>query len=87
MKFTKILALCLVALMMLAAFAACNDGNSGDETTEGTTQGTTEGTTADTTEETTEGTTDPEQPEITTITIAEARLPCKLQYFIIVLPF
>lgn len=84
MKFTKILALCLVALMMLAAFAACNDGNSGDETTEGTTQGTTEGTTEDTTEETTEdtteetteGTTDPEQPEITTITIAEALELC-----------
>ena len=72
MKFTKILALCLVALMMLAAFAACNDGNSGDETTEGTTQGATEGTT----EETTEGTTDPEQPEITTITIAEALELC-----------
>lgn len=85
MKFTRILALFLVAMMMLVAFAACNDGNSGDSTNDDTTDSTSESTTPEDTtpedttpedttpEDTTEGTTD---PEITTITIAEALELC-----------
>ena len=45
MKFSKILAVCLVALMTLAIFAACETGNEGDQSTEQTTQAPTENTT------------------------------------------
>ena len=45
MKFSKILAVCLVALMTLAIFAACETGNEGEQSTEQTTQAPTENTT------------------------------------------
>ena len=86
MKFTRILALALIALMMLSLFAACDKGNKNEPTTEAQTQAPTESTTPETTEE---GTTEPEgdsapesdtvapeQPAIQTITIAEALELC-----------
>ena len=86
MKFTRILALALIALMMLSLFAACDKGNKNEQTTEAQTQAPTESTTPETTEEgTTEPESDtapesdtvaPEQPAIQTITIAEALELC-----------
>ena len=91
MKFTKILALALVALMMFSVLAAC-DGNEPEETTPADTQAPTENTTEDvtTTPETTEpgedttepetsteeNTTEPDEPEIQVITIAQALELC-----------
>ena len=67
MKFTKILALALVALMMFSVLAAC-DGNEPEETTPADTQAPTENTTEDvtTTPETTEPGEDTTEPETST---------------------
>ena len=67
MKFTKILALALVALMMFSVLAAC-DGNKTEETTPADTQAPTENTTEDvtTTPETTEPGEDTTEPETST---------------------
>ena len=65
MKFTKILALALVALMMLSIFAACDNGKQNEQTTDAGTQAPTEGTTEEVTTE--PETTEPEttEPETT----------------------
>ena len=65
MKFTKILALALIALMMLSIFAACDNGKQNEQTTDAGTQAPTEGTTEEVTTE--EVTTEPEttEPETT----------------------
>ena len=99
MRFTKFLALALVALMMLSVLAACNDGTEETTTDAGTnapTEDTTEQPTEDTTDADTEDNTDgstaadtdapgedsseetsaPDEPAITTITIAEALELC-----------
>ena len=67
MKFTKILALALVALMIFSVLAAC-DGNEPEETTPADTQAPTENTTEDvtTTPETTEPGEDTTEPETST---------------------
>ena len=62
MKFSKILALCLIALLTIAAFVACDNGDKNEQTTDQSTEAPTENTTdstdAPTTEEpTTEDTT------------------------------
>ncbi len=72
MKFSKILALCLIALLTIAAFVACDNGDKNEQTTEQNTQAPTENTTdstdTPTTEEpTTEPTTDaPTTEDVTT---------------------
>lgn len=84
MKFTKFLALALALLMTLCVLAACNNGTDNPEqTTDEQTEAPTDDTTApDSTEDTTDDgssegdTTVPEQPAITTITIAEALELC-----------
>ena len=81
MKFTKLLAMLLAGVMMLSILAACDNGNKDPEqTTQDTTESTTEDSTTDTTEDTTEDTSDettqPDEPAITTITIAEALELC-----------
>ncbi len=99
MRFTKFLALALVALMMLSVLAACNDGTEETTTDAGTnapTEDTTEQPTEDTTDADTEDNTDgstaantdapgedsseetsaPDEPAITTITIAQALELC-----------
>ncbi|MBQ5362569.1 MAG: hypothetical protein IIU63_04395, partial [Clostridia bacterium] len=54
MKFSKILALCLIALLTIAAFVACDEGNKNEQTTEQNTQAPTENTTDSTDTPTTE---------------------------------
>ncbi len=72
MKFSKILALCLIALLTIAAFVACDNGDKNEQTTDQSTEAPTENTTdstdAPTTEEpTTEPTTDaPTTEDVTT---------------------
>ena len=63
MKFTRILSLCLVALLMLSMIVACDNGEKPETTTEADTQAPTE----NTTEEMTEAPTEPEttEPEVT----------------------
>ena len=60
MKFTRILAMALIALMMLSLLAACDKGNNNGQTTEADTQAPTESTTPETT---TPETTEPESSE------------------------
>ena len=82
MKFTRILALALVALMMLSVFVACDNSDQNEQTTDATTQAPTEGsteagTTAPDGESSEQGSSNvPEQPAITTITIAQALELC-----------
>ena len=54
MKFSKILALCLIALLTVAAFVACDNGDKNEQTTEQNTQAPTENTTDTTDAPTTE---------------------------------
>ncbi len=59
MKFTKILAIALIALMMLSAFAACDKGNKDEQTTGADTQAPTESTDSTAQDTTTPETTEP----------------------------
>ena len=81
MKFSKILALCLIALLTIAAFVACDNGDKNEQTTDQSTEAPTENTTdstdAPTTEEpTTEPTTDaPTTEDVTTAPEEETTEP------------
>ncbi len=84
MKFTKLLALLLVAVMSLAVLAACDGGKTPEQNTEDTSDVTTQEPSQDTTEDSTEGTTEDTSDEVTTepapeyqcITVAEAIALC-----------
>ena len=54
MKFSKILALCLIALLTIAAFVACDNGDKNEQTTDQSTEAPTENTTDSTDAPTTE---------------------------------
>ena len=82
MKFSKILALCLIALLTIAAFVACDNGDKNEQTTDQSTEAPTENTTdstdAPTTEEPTteDATTDaPTTEDVTTAPEEETTEP------------
>ncbi|MBQ2256644.1 MAG: hypothetical protein II330_07245, partial [Clostridia bacterium] len=80
MKFSKILALCLIALLTIAAFVACDNGEKNEQTTDQSTEAPIENTTDSTDAPTTEDvTTAPEEettePETETTTEEETTAP------------